>query len=71
MSKLENLTGETMQERPSTEPRRAFKLQLMISEEERRAIDSWQFEHRMRSRAEAVRALVHAGLGAERDGKPK
>ena len=43
-----------------------FRLQVMLTEDEKNAIDDYQFETRLASRAEAVRELVHLGLRAQR-----
>lgn len=41
------------------------RLQIMLSPEERKAIDDWRFDTRMPSRAAAVRELLRRGLLAE------
>lgn len=41
------------------------RLQIMLSPEERKAIDDWRFAARMPSRASAVRELLRRGLLAE------
>lgn len=38
------------------------RLQIMLSPEELRALDTWRFESRMPSRAAAVRELLRRGL---------
>lgn len=47
------------------ESKRLERLQVMVSEEELRALDTWRFESRMPSRAAAVRELLQRGLAAE------
>lgn len=42
--------------------KRTEKLQLMLDEEELKAIDDWRFEHRMPTRAAAIRELLRRGL---------
>jgi len=42
--------------------KRTEKLQLMLSDEELQAIDDWRFEHRLPSRAAAIRELISRGL---------
>jgi len=42
--------------------KRTEKLQLLLSDEELAAIDDWRFEHRMPSRAAAIRELISRGL---------
>jgi hypothetical protein len=42
---------------------REQRLQIMLSPEELRALDNFRFEHRMPSRAAAVRELLRQGLG--------
>ncbi len=44
---------------------RPERLQIMLSEEELRALDDWRFSRRMPSRAAAVRELLKRGLMAE------
>ena len=44
---------------------RGERLQLMLTAEELRAIDSWRFNKRMPSRAAAIRELLRRGLAAE------
>jgi hypothetical protein len=39
------------------------RLQIMLSPEELKALDNFRFEHRMPSRAAAVRELLRQGLG--------
>lgn len=44
---------------------REQRLQIMLSEEELKAIDDWRFQRRMPTRASAVRELLRRGLAAE------
>ena len=44
---------------------RGERLQIMLMEEELRAIDTWRFAKRMPSRAAAIRELLKRGLAAE------
>ena len=54
---------------------RGERLQIMLTDEELKALDDWRFERRMPSRAAAVRELLKRGLAAEGvvlvDGKSK
>ena len=43
---------------------REGRLQIMLSDEELRAIDDWRFRKRMPSRAAAVRELLRLGIAA-------
>jgi hypothetical protein len=43
---------------------REVRLQIMLSPQELKAVDSFRFEHRMPSRAAAVRELLRHGLAA-------
>jgi hypothetical protein len=43
---------------------RETRLQIMLDQEELAAIDDWRFQHRMPSRAAAVRQLLNVGLQA-------
>ena len=43
---------------------REVRLQIMLSAQELKAVDSFRFEHRMPSRAAAVRELLRYGLAA-------
>jgi metal-responsive CopG/Arc/MetJ family transcriptional regulator len=44
---------------------RAQRLQIMLDEDELKAIDDWRFVRRMPSRASAIRELLRRGLAAE------
>jgi hypothetical protein len=44
---------------------RGERLQVMLSEEELTALDTWRFSRRMPSRAAAVREILRIGLSAE------
>jgi hypothetical protein len=46
---------------------REERLQIMLSPEELNALDNFRFEHRMPSRAAAVRELLRQGLGVAGD----
>jgi hypothetical protein len=44
---------------------RGERLQVMLTDEELKALDDWRFSRRMPSRASAVRELLKRGLTAE------
>ncbi len=44
---------------------RGERLQIMLTDDERIALDDWRFAKRMPSRAAAVRELLKRGLAAE------
>ena len=44
---------------------RGERLQIMLDEDELRALDDFRFSHRVPSRAAAVRELLKRGLAAE------
>ena len=44
---------------------RGERLQIMLTQEEVEALDTWRFSRRMPSRAAAVRELLKRGLAAE------
>lgn len=44
---------------------RGERLQIMLTEDELKALDDWRFSRRMPSRASAVRELLKRGLAAE------
>lgn len=46
----------------SAKPKRTERLQLMLDDEELRAIDEWRFENRIPSRAAAMRELMRRGM---------
>ena len=54
---------------------RGERLQIMLTERELEALDTWRFAARMPSRASAIRELLKRGLSAEgfslADGKMK
>ncbi|MGF1624501.1 MAG: hypothetical protein ACFCVH_06425 [Alphaproteobacteria bacterium] len=56
------------EQRPS---RRTEKLQLMLNDEELRTIDDWRFEHRIPTRAAAIRELLRRGLLSRDVGSPE
>ncbi len=45
--------------------KRLERLQIMLTEEEQVALDTWRFRTRMPSRSAAVRELIRRGLAAE------
>jgi hypothetical protein len=47
------------------ELRRGERLQIMLTDDELKAVDDWRFGARMPSRAAAVRELLKRGLMAE------
>jgi len=47
------------------EQKRAERLQVMLTEDELKALDDWRFGARMPSRAAAIRELLKRGLAAE------
>jgi len=49
----------------SAELERPERLQIMLNQNELRALEDWRFEKRMPSRAAAVRELLRRGLAAE------
>jgi hypothetical protein len=54
-----------------TPPKRTEKLQVMIGEDELKAIDDWRFDHRLPSRAAAIRELIKRGLHSTEFDPPK
>jgi hypothetical protein len=48
-----------------TDLSRGERLQIMLAEDELKALDDWRFARRMPSRAAAVRELLKRGLAAE------
>ena len=44
---------------------RGERLQIMLTEDEVKALDDWRFAKRMPSRASAIRELLRVGLAAE------
>jgi hypothetical protein len=47
------------------ELKRGERLQIMLTDDELRAVDDWRFSARMPSRASAIRELLKRGLTAE------
>ncbi len=45
--------------------KRTEKLQIMLDDEELKAIDDWRFENRLPSRAAAIRELLRRGLKSD------
>jgi metal-responsive CopG/Arc/MetJ family transcriptional regulator len=45
--------------------KRTEKLQIMLDDDELKFIDDWRFEHRMPTRAAAIRELIRRGLVSE------
>ncbi len=52
---------------PPRRSKRTEKLQIMLSDEELQAIDDWRFEHRLPTRAAAIRELLKRGLRSDPD----
>ncbi|MGR8919244.1 MAG: hypothetical protein ACU85V_06480 [Gammaproteobacteria bacterium] len=52
-------------------PKRTEKLQIMLDEDEMKAIDDWRFENRLPSRAAAIRELIRRGLNATEFPEPE
>jgi hypothetical protein len=50
--------------------KRTERLQIMLDDEELKAIDDWRFEHRMPSRAATIRELLRRGLCADHVPEP-
>jgi hypothetical protein len=48
-----------------TDLSRGERLQIMLAEDELKALDDWRFTRRMPSRAAAIRELLKRGLAAE------
>ena len=46
-------------------PKRTEKIQLMLDDDELKAIDDWRFDNRLPSRAAAIRELIRRGLVTE------
>ena len=46
-------------------PTRGERLQIMLTEDELKALDEWRFSKHMPSRAAAIRELLKRGLAAE------
>ena len=44
---------------------REQRLQIMLTDDELRAVDDWRFARQMQSRAAAIRELLKRGLAAE------
>lgn len=44
---------------------RGERLQIMLADDELKAVDDWRFKTRMPSRAAAIRELLKRGLAAE------
>lgn len=51
--------------------KRTEKLQLMLDDDELKAIDDWRFKHRMPTRAAAIRELLRRGLLSEEFDEPE
>ena len=51
-------------------PKRTEKVQLMLNDEEIKAIDDWRFEFRLPSRAAAIRELISRGLHSQEFNEP-
>lgn len=51
--------------------KRTEKLQVMLNDQEIKAIDDWRFAHRLPSRAAAIRELISRGLHGKEFGNPQ
>jgi hypothetical protein len=47
---------------PDRSQKRSERIQLMLDVDELEAIDAWRFDHRLPSRAAAIRELIRRGL---------
>jgi len=47
-----------------SERKRTERLQILLDDDELRALDDWRFKNRMPSRAAAIRELLRRGLNA-------
>jgi hypothetical protein len=61
------LTGETSWQSRMQNRKRGERLQIMLLEEEFRALDDFRFSHRMPSRAAAIREVLRRGLGVKEE----
>ena len=52
--------------RPTLGESSTERLHMLITADEIKAIDDWQFARRVQSRSEAVRRLIHLGLQSDR-----
>jgi metal-responsive CopG/Arc/MetJ family transcriptional regulator len=50
--------------------KRTEKIQVMLNDDEIKAIDDWRFENRLPSRAAAIRELLSRGLQSSEFGEP-
>lgn len=50
--------------------KRTERIQLMLSDDEITAIDDWRFDHRLPSRAAAIRELISRGLNTQEFDSP-
>lgn len=46
------------------EPKREFRLQVMLNETEFKEIDDWRFERRIPTRSAAFRELIRLGMAS-------
>ncbi len=49
----------------SSSPKRSERLQILLAPAELEAIDDWRYDHRIPTRAAAIRELLRRGLTAE------
>lgn len=49
----------------SPKPKRTERLQIMLAHVEMQAIDDWRYDHRIPTRAAAIRELLRRGMVAE------
>ena len=54
----------------TTPSKRTEKLQLMLNDDELKAIDDWRFKNRLPSRAAAIRELLRRGLATDQFSDP-
>jgi hypothetical protein len=57
--------SECSRERKMGELSRGARLQIMLTHDELRIVDTWRFARRMPSRAAAIRELLKRGMAAE------
>jgi len=47
--------------------KREHRIPIMVSAEELAAVDTWRFQNRIATRAEAIRQLIQRSLQAEKE----
>jgi hypothetical protein len=62
---------QPMTDDTTNDVKRTVRVPLLLTPEEAKNLDDWQFANRLRTRSDAIRRLIELGLAAAKDGETK